>query len=626
MPDKNILWTAARCRHYAMCKIDYLGTGLCPAGAAKPYVAYFPQGRMDLVDALARGVIPVTEGLLDIADSCDLCGACDLQCHFYTSLRPLPVMASLKETAAAHRSSGAPTARAPEDPLLGKLRAIVGRDWASNDPAVAVAYSHDPFPLARPRMPRAVVLPGSAEEVEAVVRLAARSRVPFAVRGNGASVYAQVYSEGLVLDMVRMREIDFDPANWTVTVGPGVTAFDLQREASRRGYRVNVAEPAATVIGNIICTGLFSTWAAGYGLGADHVVDMEFVDRRGRRVRLSDGENGGASLLAYRHRVGQVPGVCTRAKIRLQPVTGDEQGLLVPFGDFAEAVAFARELSVRRIGFAVAVLGPHFMGTFMAVSPSLEEAAKRAFETDLGMPFAVYVVADRFGLQSVRAMAGKPVVDQDLYRVLALGLPKAVNGRLQGLLRGIETDRPPIETFAEPSARPIIEAVLDPSPATLASAVDPDLREAYERLYRRPELTDLVWLNEFRIVSARMCRAKHVVVWLMYVPLDAGFISSLSERLESTARELGISHAYGFVTPVDLGKRAIFEYDYYIDHPDPDEKDKIARAMTTLEPWLDGLSAGPDSNMTWLKTVFTQGSARKESWYYRDFAGRPNAG
>jgi hypothetical protein len=61
---------AAQCRHHAMCKIDYLGTGLCPSGAEKQYVSYYPQGRMNLYDALARGLISVTEALVDIASSC----------------------------------------------------------------------------------------------------------------------------------------------------------------------------------------------------------------------------------------------------------------------------------------------------------------------------------------------------------------------------------------------------------------------------------------------------------------------------------------------------------------------------------------------------------------------------
>ena len=31
---------AAQCRHYAMCKIDYLRTGLCPSGPEKHFVTY----------------------------------------------------------------------------------------------------------------------------------------------------------------------------------------------------------------------------------------------------------------------------------------------------------------------------------------------------------------------------------------------------------------------------------------------------------------------------------------------------------------------------------------------------------------------------------------------------------
>jgi len=623
MIDETVRRTAAQCRHYAMCKIDYLGTGLCPAGAAKPYVSYFPQGRMDIVDALARGILPVTEALLDIAGTCDLCGACDVQCHFYSGLRPLPVMAALKEIVADHVRSGRETARPPRDPLVDDLRAIVGAEWVSNDPAIQVAYANDPFPLSGMRMPRAVVLPGSTGEVEGVVRRAARNGIPFAVRGNGASVYGQVFSEGLVIDVARMKEIAFDPANWSVTIGPGVTSFDLQKEAVRRGFRVNVAEPAATVIGNIICTGLFSTWSASYGMGADHILDMEFVDRAGNRFRLSDPEGPGTQLLSYRHRVQEVPGVCTRAVVRLHPVTGDEEGLIVPFGAFEPALHFARELAVRRIGLAIAVLGPHYLATFLSPDLGLSEKIKRVLPDDLGISYGVYVVADKYGLESVRRKAGDDVIDQDLFRTMALGLPRLVESEALDLLRAAEGSRAPFEILAKPSTRPLLEAVLDPSPETLASSVEADLRGVYADLYRRPEFTDMVWLNSFRIVSARMGRRKHIIAFILFIPLEEEPASSICRRFAAVAEEIGIDHDYGFLTPVDMGKRAVLEYDYYIDHTDPEEREKTARAMGALIPWLDGMCAGPDSNMTWLKTVFTQGSARKESWFYRDLVGRP---
>ena len=91
---KNI---AAKCVHFGMCKIDFLETGVCPSGIKHKYAAYYPQGGMEIVNALANKLIPVTERLIDIAMSCTLCGICDKQCYFVTELRPMKVMKALKE-------------------------------------------------------------------------------------------------------------------------------------------------------------------------------------------------------------------------------------------------------------------------------------------------------------------------------------------------------------------------------------------------------------------------------------------------------------------------------------------------------------------------------------------------
>jgi len=623
MIDEQIRRTAAQCRHYAMCKIDYLGTGLCPAGRAKRYVSYFPQGRMDLVDALARGAVPISEALVDIARSCNLCGACDIQCHFYSGLRPLPVMAALKETVEECLCTGRDIVRPRKDPFVESLRAIVGGEWVSNDPAVQITYANDPFPLSGMRMPRAVALPASTEEVIEIVRTARREDIPIAVRGNGASVYGQVFSEGLVLDMSRMKEISFDTANWSATIGPGVTSFELQSEAAKHGFRVNVAEPAATVIGNILCTGLFSTWSAAYGMGADHVLDMEFIDHNAKRYRLTDPEGPGTEQLAYRHGVQTGAGVCTRASVRLHPVLEDEEGLIVPFAGFEEALRFTGDLARRRIGFALAILGPHYLATFLSPDRELSQKIKRILPDDLGLRFGVYVVTDRYGRSAVCRMAESAVIDQTLFRTMALGLPRLAEGEALALIRSAEGRQSPIEMISDPGFQSILEVVLDPGPETLASAVDMDLRDRYLDLYRQPRFTDLVWINSFRIVSARMGRHKHIIAFVLFLPLEAALVSTICRRFAAVAGETGIDHDYGFLTPIDMGKRAVLEYDYYIDHTDPLEREKIGRAMNRLTPWLDGMCAGPDSDMTWLKTVFKQGSARKEAWFYRDLAGRP---
>lgn len=309
------------------------------------------------------------------------------------------------------------------------------------------------------------------------------------------------------------------------------------------------------------------------------------------------------------------PGICTRAVVKLHPVTDDEEGLLVPFSDFDRAVAFARDLSMRRIGLAVAVLGGHYLATFMSPAKELAEKVKAILPETLGLRYAVFVVGDTYARDAIKKMAGA-VIDNRLLRVLMLGLPKLADGQWVDLIRGYEGDDPGYALLCREEMLPLWEAALSPSPETIAAAVDEDLREFYVRLYSRPEMTDMVWLNMFRIVSSRMSRHKHMFAFLVYVPLDrVDVIHQINREFKRIADAQGLDNDYGFLTPLDFGKRGILEYDYYIDHTDPEEKGKIARAMVEVEPFLDGLGRRV-KGVKWLKYIFAQGCSRKENFLY----------
>jgi hypothetical protein len=612
--NDQVLETAKQCRHYAMCKIDYLGTGLCPPGKRCHYVSYYPQGRMDLYAALATNLIPITEGLVHIAETCTLCGVCEVQCHFVTGLRPLQVMKALKDRVDSYLEAGGKPEVIEADETLRRLREIVGAEWATNDPAVLVTYANDPFPLTDMKMPCYVVLPGKREEVAAVVRLANELGLPYVVRGNGGSVFGFVFSDGIVFDMQRMRRITVDKDNWSAAVEPGVTSFELQQGVSRHGLRVNTAEPAATVCGNIVCTGTFSTWSNVYGTAADGFIDMEFVDAVGRIFRLNDKKS--PNVFAFENAVIPAPGICTEALVKLQPTTEDEDGLLVPFWDFDEAVSFAHELGRRRIGLAVAVLGSHYIASFMSPSKALTDRLKEVLPETLGIRYVVFAIGDRFARDSIRKMAG-PVIDSDLWRTMMLGLPRLLDKEWLDLVKGFEAGRPPYEFICRPGMKPLIETVLRPSAQTIAAVVDEDLRESYADLYARPQLTDMTWLNMFRILSSRMSRHKHMFAFLVYVPIDKhDVINHINSEFARIAKDHDLDHDFGFLTPLDLGKRAILEYDYYIDHTDPEEREKIGRAMAEIGPWLDKL-AERTKGVTFLKYVFSQGCSRKENFLYR---------
>src|SRR4030042_4356104 len=128
------------------------------------------------------------------------------------------------------------------------------------------------------QMPGYFVLPGTKDDIVAIMNIANKRGLPYAIRGNGSSVFGIVFTDGIVLDMNRMKSIAIDRDNWVAAIEPGVTSFDLQKEVQKHGFRVNVAEPAATVCGNIVCTGIFSTWSNAYGVAADSLINAEFVD------------------------------------------------------------------------------------------------------------------------------------------------------------------------------------------------------------------------------------------------------------------------------------------------------------------------------------------------------------
>jgi hypothetical protein len=607
----DVLNTAKSCRHYAMCKIDFLGTGLCKSGAEKHYVSFYPQGRMDLYAALAENKIPITEKCVEIAETCDLCGKCDYQCYFVTEMKPTTVMKALKEHVRLHLKNSGKVLAAPKDNTLDGLKEIVGDEWATSDRAVALTYSHDPCPIAEPRMPDYVIMPNSTAEISGIIKLLNRHKIPYAVRGNGSSVMGFVMSEGAVIDLGRMKTIDFDEKNWLVKVGPGVAAFDLQKAAVKRGFRVNVAEPAALVCANIMCSGIFSTFSASYGTAADNYIDAEFVGHDGDVFKLS--EKSAPNLFAFRKEDSSVPGICTSAYIRLHPITSDEGAAFVPFNSLEKALDFARDCAMRRIGLAIGVLGGEYISTFLSPTKILAAEVKDTFKDKLKIEYLVLVIGDTYALSSIKAM-GYNYFDNRMIRILNLGLPSLKSAKWLDLMNDL-SDEKPFSYLGLKHFPDLAEAALAPSPAQLVHDVDPELRPFFERLYSRSEMTDPVWLNMFRIISSRMGREKHVVPIIIYLPIDNTLIAEINNEFKRIADCHGLKNDYGFITPLDNGKRCVFEYDYYLDQNDPDERRKMQQAMMEAGMMIEEYSA-KTGTVTWIRYVFCQGFSRKESYLY----------
>jgi len=142
------------------------------------------------------------------------------------------------------------------------------------------------------------------------------------------------------------------------------------------------------------------------------------------------------------------------------------------------------------------------------------------------------------------------------------------------------------------------------------------MRDFYRELYSRPEITNLSWLSMFRIVSSRMGRRKHHIAFIVYLRLDRiDLIEDINAKLASIADSHGITHDYGNLTPLDMGKRAILEYDYYMDHTDPDQVERMQLAFVAAGEMLEACRRSI-KGVRWIMKVLGQGLARKENFLY----------
>ena len=80
--QNEVLTIARNCRHYAMCKIDFFGSGVCASGLTNIMSVFIPKAEWTFMQRLWKIQFPVTEKCVEIADSCSLCGKCDYQCYF----------------------------------------------------------------------------------------------------------------------------------------------------------------------------------------------------------------------------------------------------------------------------------------------------------------------------------------------------------------------------------------------------------------------------------------------------------------------------------------------------------------------------------------------------------------
>jgi len=175
--------------------------------------------------------------------------------------------------------------------IYSSLVDIVGEDFVSNQEEELYIYSRDSG-AQQPRKADYVVVPKTVEDVQQIVKLANKEKVPITPMGGGLTLsgLAVPINGGIVLDMKRMdRIIEVNEKSRYAVLEAGVTQgalhSHLEKNYSHLEHSMPDAPPMATIVGNVVIQG-HGHLSVSCGINSQMVNGMEVVLPTGEVCKL----------------------------------------------------------------------------------------------------------------------------------------------------------------------------------------------------------------------------------------------------------------------------------------------------------------------------------------------------
>jgi len=184
--------------------------------------------------------------------------------------------------------------------FVDELVEALGAGFVITEPEQLATYDCDGLTGWRAQ-PACVVLPGSAGDVQSVLRLCARDGIPFVARGAGTGLSggALPVVDGVVVSLARMNRIlEIDLESERVVVEPGVANLDVTRAVAAEGYfyAPDPSSQQVCTIGGNLAENSGGAHCLKHGFTVNHVTGAKVVLADGELLELGgksiDGDDG----------------------------------------------------------------------------------------------------------------------------------------------------------------------------------------------------------------------------------------------------------------------------------------------------------------------------------------------
>lgn len=223
-------------------------------------------------------------------------------------------------------------------------------------------------------VPQSVVVKvTNAEEVSVAIKFAVANKIPLTACGGGHSSSGTSSTEGMVIDLSKMRSVSADQDAMTVSFGGGCLWEDLDKALDPLGLATVGGVVNHTGVGGLIVGGGHGYLTPKHGLTIDNLITVQVVTADGSILEASEEKN--ADLFWAVRGAGAQFGVVTRFTSRVHKQSQVWSGALAFTADkLPSLAAVANDFHDKdnRDGHCMTIgigYGPDGASHFLTVSP-----------------------------------------------------------------------------------------------------------------------------------------------------------------------------------------------------------------------------------------------------------------
>lgn len=226
---------------------------------------------------------------------------------------------------------------------IAELKKILPSDAMIMDEEGLRPYECDGLSGYR-QLPGCVLLPDTIEQVQAIMRLSFREKIPVVARGAGTGLSggALPVQNGVLLGMAKFNRIlEINPLQRVAMVQPGVVNINISNAASSHGlyYAPDPSSQVACTIGGNIAENAGGVHCLKYGLTVHNILALKLVTAEGELLEIGCEalDSAGYDLLALLTGSEGMLGVIVEITVKLLPIPPFSRVLLASFAEIDKA-------------------------------------------------------------------------------------------------------------------------------------------------------------------------------------------------------------------------------------------------------------------------------------------------